>query len=316
MQETRKCCVRWSRGTRQATGVSPANADIAEMLKEMAALLERQGASPFRVAAYRRGALSVRAAREPLAALFDREGREGIERLPAIGNSLAKKIVEMLRRGSVRALERLQRRAADDDLLTTLPTVGPLLAERIRHSLDVHSLEELYAAACDGRLRRTVGFGQKRLQAIRDSLARRLDARARQLASRAADSHRWPTCWRSTRRIACAARGQLPRIAPKRFNPSRTAWLSVLRSERGGATIARASPTRRGATNWDERPIGSSSCAWTKPRSANGRSSPPPAAHFGRGASCAGASGSAWNITARNNSCNFRCPRPMRIRTA
>jgi hypothetical protein len=211
-----------------------ANADIALMLMEMAARLERQGASPFRVAAYRRGALSVRTAREPLAAIFEREGIRGIEQLPAIGTSLAKKIAEMLRAGRVRALERLRRRA-DDDLLTTLPTIGPLLAARIRDALGIHSLEELVAAAHDGRLRRVAGVGPKRAQAIRDSLARRLGprlSRFRQTAGRqppVADLLAIDQLYRLR-----AAAGRLPRVATKRFNPTGAAWLSVLRTEYDG----------------------------------------------------------------------------------
>ena len=63
------------------------NQAIAEKLQELADLLEQQAANPFRVSAYRRAARTVSGYEEPLADLAEREGIEGLDRLPGIGRA-------------------------------------------------------------------------------------------------------------------------------------------------------------------------------------------------------------------------------------
>lgn len=211
------------------------NVQIAAVLDEIAMHLQLRGANPFRVAAYRNAAVTLRGLRRPLGEILEGEGRSGLERLPGVGTSLAKKIAEVLRRGQLRQLERL-RRQDPTSVLATLPSVGPRLADRIHNTLGVDSLEELWRAAKDGRLRRVAGLGRKRVQAIRESLAARL--------ARTADDYNQPVDRHATpvgellaiddeyRRLA--ARGSLLRVSPRRFNPTGAAWLPVLRTERGG----------------------------------------------------------------------------------
>jgi hypothetical protein len=212
------------------------NSEVAKLLDEIGKLLRLRGASPFRVAAYHKAAATVRAAKEPLAGVFEREGFRGLEQLPRVGESLAKKIGEMFRLGKSRSLERLRRKQAAGDLLITLPSIGPRLADRIRGTLGGDSLEEVFVAAHDGRLRRIAGLGRKRVQAIRDSLAARLDApgpprrRVPTIAEPAvADLLDIDREYR-----AQASQGQLLTVVPKRFNPTAAAWLPILRTTRHG----------------------------------------------------------------------------------
>jgi hypothetical protein len=226
-----RCCV-----VRECAGlVQLSNVEVADMLDEIGRLLRLRGASPFRVAAYHRAARFVRTAGRPLAELFEREGIRGLRLLPGIGRSLSRKIGEMFRRGRSRSLERLRRQGAGD-LLTTLPAVGAKLASRIRSTLGDGSLEEVFAAAQDGRLRRIEGLGRKRVQAIRESLAMRLD-KPPPARLHAPSPHEPPVADllaidRDYRRQARA--GTLLRVVPKRFNPAGVAWLPVLRTVRNG----------------------------------------------------------------------------------
>ncbi len=212
------------------------NSEVAQMLDEIAGLLQLRGDNPYRVAAYRRASLSIRRSTQSLAGIFERDGLPGLEQMPGIGTSLARKIGDMLRNGESKALERLRRRHAREDILVTLPTVGKKLAERIRSSLGADSLEEVLAAAEDGRLRRVEGLGRKRVEAIRDSLLVRLGDKARRQRHLPGNS-------------ACsvellleidreyrdqAAGNRLPKAAPRRFNPTGAAWLPILRVERHG----------------------------------------------------------------------------------
>jgi hypothetical protein len=219
---------------------SPTNAAIADRLDEVAALLAEQGANPFRVRAYKRGAETLRTMPREVAALFAAGGLEALEALPGIGEGLARSIQELLVHGRLAQLDRLRGEADPVALLRTVPGVGPALAARIHEALHCHTLEDLEVAAHDGRLAALPGLGPRRLASIRDTLAQRL-ARVRAPAgaspppARAADGE--PSVAElldvdaEYRRRAAA--GTLPRIAPRRFNPQHEAWLPVLHARRG-----------------------------------------------------------------------------------
>lgn len=215
------------------------NQQIARRLEEVAELLAEQGANPFRVDAYRGGAETVRRLREPVAFLLEREGIAGLLALPGIGESLARSIRELTLTGRLPMLERLRGEADPVALLATVPGVGRVTAERLHHDLDIDSLEDLEAAAHDGRLATLVGLGPKRIAGIIDSLQSRL-ARVRRAAPQASpparDQGEPPVeeildVDREYRERAAA--GGLRQIAPRRFNPSGEAWLPVLHTHRG-----------------------------------------------------------------------------------
>jgi DNA polymerase (family X) len=214
----------------------PTNGELAEVLDEIAQRLRRQAANPFRVAAYRAAAETVRQWSEPMSEIYGRDRIAGLESLPGVGRSIAGKLAELIRRGRLRSLESLRRKQAANDTLTSLPMIGPLLAERIRDKLGIKSLEELYAAAYDGRLSRISGVGRKRVQAIRESLAVRLDRQAptwRQIVP--SDEPPVETLLEIDRLYReRAARGQLLTVAPRKFNPTGAAWLPILRITRHG----------------------------------------------------------------------------------
>ena len=103
-------------------GVPPVtNARVAEVLEQVADLLEAQAASPFRVHAHRTGAETVRAAAEPLTELTAREVRAGLERLPRFGPALAALILELIDTGRLRLLDRLRGALYPEDLLASIP---------------------------------------------------------------------------------------------------------------------------------------------------------------------------------------------------
>lgn len=212
------------------------NRELAEVLDEIAQRLRQQAANPFRIAAYRAAAETVRSWGEPLAEVFRREQIAGLESLPGVGKSIARKLSELIRCSRLRSLDSLRRKQAADDTLTSLPMIGPLLAERIRNRLGIDSLEEVYTAAYDGRLQRIAGVGRKRLQAIRESLAVRLD-RERPTWRQIVPSDEPPvsTLLEIDRLYReRAAQGRLLTVAPRRFNPTGAAWLPILRITRHG----------------------------------------------------------------------------------
>ncbi len=207
------------------------NARIALMFDQIAARLEHRGESPHRVRAWRDGALAVREYPRDLTDVFRDHGRAGLQAIPRIGPHLTNAIIEMLRTGGSRVLDRL--REDGTETLERVPGIGPRLAERIHTQLGIESLEDLEAAAADGRLARLAGFGPRRVEALRDVLATRL-ARQRSVVDEAVRPSTTALLAIDAEYRRAAAAGDLRTIAPRRFNPAREAWLPVMHGERDG----------------------------------------------------------------------------------
>lgn len=207
------------------------NAHVARRLEELAQVLEIQHANPFRVGAYRRAARAVANLPEPLEEFYQREGIDGLERIPGIGHRLAIAIRSLLETGRLPLLEHLRGDVDPILLLQSVPGIGPVQAERLHHDLGIDTLEELETAAHDGRLTSVAGFGAKKTAGIVDSLASRL-GRLRQPAHGAAPSVEELLEVDREYREAVHA-GKLATIAPRRFNPEKKSWLPILHTERG-----------------------------------------------------------------------------------
>jgi len=209
------------------------NCQIARRLDELANLLEAQGANAFRVNAYRHGAIAITGLPEPVSDLYSREGIAGLERIPAIGRQLAVAIRSLLETGRLPLLEHLRGEINPVLLLESVSGIGPIHAERLHHDLGIDTLEDLEAAAHDGRLASLAGFGAKRVAGIEDSLASRL-GRVRQPAGVPNLQVPVEELLDVDRQYREAVRaGSLPTIAPRRFNPEKKAWLPILHTHRG-----------------------------------------------------------------------------------
>jgi len=219
------------------------NDEIARALDEAAELLEQRDSNPFRIRAFRRAAQSVRDARDNVAELTRDIGPAALQRIPGIGPSLAAVVDEFVRSGG----GRIQYHRLGDlnpmTVLTSLPGIGEVLARRILDQLHVHDLEDLEMAIYEGRLEQVDGFGTRRTTALRQMinsmLSRRLQQRSRELGARYG-IERTPVQLilkvdAEYRKRAEA--NELPRIAPRRFNPEGIPWLPILETREGGWTF-------------------------------------------------------------------------------
>lgn len=245
----------------------PSNEEIARQLERVGDLLELQEANPFRVRSYRRAADELRALDRPAAELYAEGGESRLREIRGVGERLSGSIAEIVETGRFGLLDRLESERSPEEVFRRLPGIGEKLAGRIRDEIGATTLEELERAAHDGRLARVEGIGEKRVRGIRDALAGMLGRssrrRARQRveegaggedagreASEEGVQHRRPLVRlllevdREYRRKA--EKGELRRIAPRRFNPEGEAWLPIMEAERGGWEMrALFSNTRR-----------------------------------------------------------------------
>ncbi len=209
------------------------NQKVADKLREAADVLEQQGANPFRVGAYRRAAETVARLDRDLRDIVAIEGADGLTALPGIGRGIAAAIDEILRSGRWSQLERLRGTLDPVKLFRTVPGIGSRLAERIHDSLHIDTLEALEIAAYDGRLETVAGVGPRRAAALRATLTSMLGRVGVPRRRHGNDPSVEIILDVDREYRELARRGLLPKIAPKRFNPTGEAWLPILHTNRG-----------------------------------------------------------------------------------
>jgi DNA polymerase (family 10) len=208
-----------------------ANARVAGQLLEAARLLNAQRAHRLRAAAYRAAGNSIAHYPYDVRGVFEREGVKGLDAIPRVGLGIASAVAEMIETERWSQLERLRGEVDPATVLCTVPGVGAATARRIRGELHVDTLEALAAAARDGRLAGLRSVGAKRAAAIRAALDRMLGHADPSAAAEAPSVEQLLDVDRQYR--AESAAGILRTIAPRRINPGRERWLTVLHTQRG-----------------------------------------------------------------------------------
>lgn len=206
------------------------NEDVAKLLREIARLLEEQGASYFRVNAYRRAANTVESLHESIREIIKNKGIDGLIELPGIGEGIARSIFEYAATGRMSRLETLNGKHDPVHLFESIPGVGPRLAARIHEDLHIDTLEALEAAAYSGGLEKVPGMGKSRVNIVRAWLASVLGKRSH-TAPRASivETPSVSMLLAVDRQYRTGVQqAKLQKIAPKRFNPEGKAWLPIL----------------------------------------------------------------------------------------
>jgi DNA polymerase (family X) len=135
------------------------NRPIAQILGEIADLLEIKGENAFKIRAYRSASETIGAWPDSVARLDDKQLRE----IPGIGKDLAARIRELAESGACGYHQELLQEFPPTILdLLRLQGVGPKTVALLYSALNIRSVEELAAAASDGRLRSLKGMGAKK----------------------------------------------------------------------------------------------------------------------------------------------------------
>jgi DNA polymerase (family 10) len=153
------------------------NAQIADVLFNIATLLEMQQANPYRVAAYRNAARVLLSLQVPAAAII---ASSQPLKVPGIGERLRRKITELVTTGRMTFYDDLCEESLPDDVraLMAVPHVGPRTALRLAGQMGIHSVPELLRAAQAKRLREYYGFGPRSEQRLAQSAHEVLAAEA------------------------------------------------------------------------------------------------------------------------------------------
>jgi DNA polymerase (family 10) len=154
------------------------NAEIADRLEAMAALLELADANPYTPRAYRRAADTIRSTPAAVAELV-RAGR--VRELRGIGPGIETRLRELVETGEIAELAELERELAPDLVgLGRYLGLGAKRSVELARALGVRTAEELREAAAAGRLRGVQGIGPKTEARLREALAREGEPRAPQ----------------------------------------------------------------------------------------------------------------------------------------
>ena len=138
--------------------MSRVNDEIAALFNEYADLLHITGGDAFRARNYEKAARAVAGYSGDIAQL----DAAGLRQVPGVGPSIAGKIGEYQRTGTIKAVEELRAQVPAGVLqLTRIPALGPKRALQLYQELGISSVSELTAAIKAGRLQDLKGFGAK-----------------------------------------------------------------------------------------------------------------------------------------------------------
>lgn len=147
------------------TLMAQTNAEIAEILRANADLMEIAGENSFRVNAFRRAADAVRSHDRALTSQAD------LTDIPGVGPGIAAVLREILTTGTFGSFEELQERLPGSLLaLLDIPGIGAKTAARLYRELNVTSLTDLEDALRGGRLSTMKGMGPKAQARIAEGL--------------------------------------------------------------------------------------------------------------------------------------------------
>ncbi|MEZ6067474.1 MAG: DNA polymerase/3'-5' exonuclease PolX [Planctomycetaceae bacterium] len=146
------------------------NSEIAHLFDEYADLLEIEVANPFRVRAYRSASRTLGSHPTPLETVAA-GGKAALTAIEGIGADLAERIVTCLGSGTFPELEELRQRIPIGvRRMLDIQGLGPKKVAALWKELNVITLEDLRAAAEQGRVADLKGFGKKTATNILEGL--------------------------------------------------------------------------------------------------------------------------------------------------
>jgi DNA polymerase (family 10) len=141
----------------------------AELLQEIARLMQLKGENPFKTRAFEKAAAIVAAL--PETELMQRSRDGTLTELAGIGKGISEVLAEFLLRKKSSALEELVASIPKGLLeLTQISGLGPKKAQQLIDELGIESVRELEYACRENRLLKLKGFGQKLQQKLLDAI--------------------------------------------------------------------------------------------------------------------------------------------------
>ncbi|MBM4452818.1 MAG: PHP domain-containing protein, partial [Chloroflexi bacterium] len=136
------------------------NTEIAKVFQDIADLLEIKGENPFKIRAYQRAARTIDHLPKEIEIMLD-EG-EDLQRIPGVGEAIAKKTTELITTGKLKYYEELKAEFPEGITgLLEIPGVGPKTAKKLSAELGITSVDALEQAIKDGHVAHLFRLGDK-----------------------------------------------------------------------------------------------------------------------------------------------------------
>ncbi len=131
---------------------------VADILYEIADLLDIKGEIFFKTRAYRMAAQKIEVLDEDIEVIV-KEKR--LENIPGVGEALAKKIEEIVKTGKLKYFDQLKKEIPEDLLkMLEISGLGPKKVAAVYKNLGIKTIDELEQACINGKLRDLDGFGE------------------------------------------------------------------------------------------------------------------------------------------------------------
>src|SRR5258706_7625075 len=149
------------------------NRQIAEVLSSIANVLESAYSNPYRIQAYRNAARGVLELQEQAATILARGEPLPV---PGLGRRLRIRIAELVHTGTMTFYNDLFMQSLPPAVrsLMAVEHVGPHIATRLYEELGIDSLEKLWWAAQQQRIRKLPGFGVRSEGRLKEAAAQLL----------------------------------------------------------------------------------------------------------------------------------------------
>src|SRR3989338_1087593 len=133
------------------------NTLVAELLRNIAQLLEIKGEIIFKIRAYEKAALVIENLEEDIEEIW-KKGK--LDDVPGVGEALTKKISEFLETGKLNYYEKLKKEVpVDMEGLGKVQGLGPKTILKLYKKYKIKNLKDLEKAAKQGKIQKIEGLG-------------------------------------------------------------------------------------------------------------------------------------------------------------
>ncbi len=129
------------------------NEEIARIFYEIADILEIKRVR-WKPQAYRMAAQAIESLRKNVAEIYKEGNRKALEKIPGVGEGIAKKIIQYIETGKIQEYEKLKKSLpAELYKIMKIPGVGPKKASLFYKELGIKNIKQLEKAAKQGKIK-------------------------------------------------------------------------------------------------------------------------------------------------------------------
>ena len=137
------------------------NDSLAKLFQKLAFYLEMDGV-PFKPQAYEKASLTISTLENDIEEIYKKEKREGLKKIPGVGEGIADKIEEFLKTGKIKEIQKYEKKyPLNLEELMEVEGIGPKTIKTLYQKLKIKDLKELEKAALQGKIKNLEGFGKK-----------------------------------------------------------------------------------------------------------------------------------------------------------